>query len=171
MKLSDLQKENYGTFIQNYRPEMLSMAQKLGCNASDAEDIVNDVLVNIIEKESNDIFHKPKSWFYVVIKNRMIDYFRRQGKMELHESPEEFESYARDQSILDPYDTYSKSKDLEDLLDKMSKLSEGNRAALELHLLGYSGQEASQKLGIDYFAYATRVRRGKKELQQGLQEK
>lgn len=169
MKLSDVQKENYAAFIQNYRPKMLGIAKKLGCTDADAEDIIQDILVNIIEKE-DDFLHKPKSRFYVVIKNRVIDYFRKQGKMDLHQSPEEFESYARDQSILDPYETYSKCKDIEEILDKIGTLSAGNRAALELYIMGYSGQEASTKLGIDYMAYSTRVCRAKKELQQLLKQ-
>lgn len=74
----------WDTFLKLYEPLILRFCQKRGLQETDARDVTQDVLQSVISAIKNLEYDRSRglfrSWLFRVIRSKLVDHFRRQGK-------------------------------------------------------------------------------------------
>jgi len=84
--------ESWKEFFDTYWKMLYSVARRSGLNEAEAQDIVQEVLVAVAKKMPN--FHYDpvigsfKSWLMLIIRRRIIDYFRKRGRHPHGQAPD-----------------------------------------------------------------------------------
>jgi RNA polymerase sigma factor (sigma-70 family) len=145
--------------------------QRRFMQASDVEDIVQEVLISIHSVRATYDPARPfMPWLVAIARNRTIDAARRYGRVAANEVsgvdfPETFSSEAT--NLVD--DTYG---DPEALREAVSRLPPGQRQAIEmLKLREMSLKEAAAATGMSVSALKIAVHRGVKSLRKALGSK
>ena len=138
-------------------------------NASDAEDAVHDVFLNIAERGMDDLTRlgeaERKRFLYVCVRNRAIDMIRRRGKVvsmdELAEEGMTIPDGGEDilESLLEG-ETLGAAK------EAMKKLDPQLADALWLHLSGRTAAQIAADLGEKEQTVKKRLYRGKLALRE-----
>ena len=141
---------------------MLRAARRILKNPADAEDAVQNALVQIIRNREK-IFQTPcekmPAYLIAVVKNEALALLRQQQNVV---PLEEQNGAAPDEPSPASY---------RELVACIRRLPQIYRAVLELKLLlGCTEQEIAQKLGLSESAVASRAARGRKLLQKLLRE-
>lgn len=136
--------------------------------ASDVEDIVQEVLISIHSARATYDPARPfMPWMMAIARNRTLDAFRRHGRVAANEvSGVEYpETFSADSAHISD-STYG---DAEALRQAMSQLSPGQRQAVEmLKLREMSLKEAAAASGMSISALKIAVHRGVKALRKAL---
>ncbi len=158
-------------FVYYYRGYLYSIASHMGLNHHDAEDVVQDVMVQLWKKlpefEYDSTRGRFRGWLYTVVANRVKTKFRDNSRNARHVSIGENEQ---------PIDSFQDTKTLP--MEKQAKeewityivtiawqrvqesLGEKERAAFEMTSKGTAVDEVAQKLGItasSVYVYKKRV--------------
>lgn len=76
--------ESWKEFFDTYWKMLYSVARRAGLREAEAQDVVQEAIVGVAKKMPN--FHYDpalgsfKSWLMLIIRRRIIDYFRKRGK-------------------------------------------------------------------------------------------
>ncbi len=72
-------------WIENYSDELfIYTLKRLNNNTDQAEDIVQDVFLSAWKnKESFNGKASERTWLFIICKNKIIDFFRKQSKLQL----------------------------------------------------------------------------------------
>lgn len=80
-------------FLEIYQPAILEMARAKGLQASDAQDVLQDVLSSVVKKvetwdhdESKGSF---RGWLATITRNLVIDYFRQRNRRPASLDPQD----------------------------------------------------------------------------------
>jgi len=159
---SDADKSKFEIIYHEYKGLMYHIAYKYLKHQQDAEDAVHHAFVKIVEnisKISDPLSPKTKQYIVTIIENRSIDVLRVERKSNILPFDEDLNH------ILDV-------PEVDDQLAKcILKLSEEQRQVLWLkYHFGYDLHEISKMLGIS-LSWAQKIdQRGKKKLEQLLEE-
>ena len=137
--------------VKTYSPMLLRIAFLYLKNATEAEDIAQEVLLTYWQKEPDLPSEATiKSWLYKTTSNRCKDHLRSHWFRKRVELPENL--------------SYRPTEDSE-LLDAMLKLDAKYRIPLHLHYYeNYSLKEIGSILGLPPATVGTRIHRGKEQL-------
>lgn len=138
-------------------PRLRRFAFSLTASSADADDLVQDVVVRVLEKglpEHDD----PVPWLITLCKNLWVDRVRqRQGWKRADEK----RNLVQPVTYMEPVESLQREK----LLAKIQELPEASRMALELVAIeGFSYAEAADILKIPLGTVMSRVARAREKM-------
>jgi len=144
-----------------HHPLKQFIVSKTGNDAA-AEDILQDVFIKILNQLQNlKQEHKIKAWIYQITRNAIIDYYRKEKRLEElpADLPERIET-----------ENQNLNKEISACLRPfLEQLPEKYREALVLtEFDGHSQKELSELLGISFSGAKSRVQRGRQKLRELL---
>ncbi|WP_290797362.1 RNA polymerase sigma factor [Flavihumibacter sp. UBA7668] len=72
------QKEEISAWYEQYRDQLSHFAMRLGCQHCEAEDLINQLFLELWEKQTDlSTIVQPKTFLLTALKRRMIDQFRK----------------------------------------------------------------------------------------------
>ena len=150
-------------------------------NASDAEDITQEVFIRLWQKSErfNPELAKLGTWLHQIAHNLCIDYFRK-NKNTTNEYPEYVPGQTQPSKVhasttqataAEPQEVLSRQRQVLDISRAMSHLPERQRSAIVMcHYQGLSNKEAAEILEISVDALESLLSRGRKKLRDLLQD-
>ncbi len=143
--------QHFEWVVKTYSPMLLRIAFLYLKNTTEAEDIVQEVLLTYWEKAPAFTAEAPrKSWLYKATANRCKDSLRSNWFRKRAELPDNLSYLPQEDSVL---------------LDAMLKLDAKYRIPLHLHYYeGYSLKEIGNILHLHAATVGTRIHRGKELL-------
>ena len=155
--------------LDQYERQLIDWAKEItrylissGAAKSDAEDVVQDVLLRLLEAEFLLPANKLRAWMYRVSLRRYIDKYRRDKRYQEILRKEFFK----------PEDVVSFDRDDYDWLwEELKKLKQTYHTVLELYYFqGFSTKEIATILGISHSKVKIDLMRGRKALKMNLKK-
>ena len=133
------------------RGELINYAYRiLGCR-SRAEDIVQDAFLKIMPKDNALVLTSSGAglgYLYRTVRNLALDYTRRATMEKRHQTKENI-TWIEPAQEQNPENTCSQRDDILIVTEVLSKMSENERTAIEMHRFdGYSLAEIAQHLDV-----------------------
>lgn len=131
--------------ITKYRPVVSFRVKKsLGASNPDWEDVVNEIILNVVEKIKKGEFRGESSigtFIYTITSRRIVDYIRQKSKVLKH-APEP-------RPFLAPHEEIENKERAELIANAIKKLKPKYREVLYLYYYrDLSRKEVAKKLGI-----------------------
>lgn len=164
--IDDILKGNQQKFrelIQRYQTKVFAVALKVSNNQRDAEDIVQEVFLQLYR--SLEKFNSESSfstWIYRITMNKAIDYKRKQKKLTIDETDNQYLSLP-DRNTLTPEETLIKNLDKEVLHSYLHELPKDYRIVIDLYYFEeLTYREISLKLNVAVKTVESRLYRAKR---------
>ncbi len=159
---SEADRQRFLEIYEQYHALIERTAMRFLKNQQDAEDAVQNTFVQIIRHFGKvfeiDCKNLPY-WIISIAKNESLMILRNKHRLA---QLEDWERISKEAESVTEY---------KELVQLFSKLPETYRAALEMRfLLGCSGKEIAQKLGISESAVNTRISRGRALLKEIIEK-
>ncbi len=140
-----------------YRSSLKSFLYSRVANPSDADDLLQDILIKIYQNlDSLKSVHSLESWLFQIARNTIIDYYRREKKYN-RVQPEEF--------WYDDTDTNAKHILEKCVVPFIEALPTNQRDLLRaIDLEGQSQKEYAVLQGIPYSTLKSRVKKAREAL-------
>jgi len=154
-KVKNKDKEiNLDQVIAKYRPVIgFRVKRSLGHSNPDWEDVVNEIILNVIEKVKKQEFRGESSigtFIYTITSRRIVDYIRRKSKVLRH-IPEP-------NPLPAPHELIENKEKVELIANAIKKLKPKYREILYLYYYrDMTREEVAQKLGISPRRVSERV--------------
>ncbi len=151
-----------------YRPIVTYKVKKsIGSHTPEWEDIVNEIMLNTIEKIKNGEFKGESSigtFIYTITRRRIVDYIRQKNKKLKKFIPEA-------DPFPDPYIQIEKKERSEILAEKLEELKPKYKKVLYLYYYkGLARKEVAERLGISPRRVSERVHYAQKLLKKLINE-
>lgn len=158
----DAQRQQFIALYEQYRGRMEAVARRILPTQADVEDAMQNAFVQVIRnfKRISEISCEKLPFYLIsIVKNESLELLR---KTKPTVPLEDWDGAAAGPAGVPTYRA---------LVRCIMRLPETLRTALELKLLfGYSNAEIAQKLGLSESAVAMRISRGRKQLQEILEQ-
>lgn len=152
----------YAHQLIEWAKEIVSYLIASGVKPSDAEDVVQDVLLKMLEAEFVIPGNKMRAWMYRVSIRRYIDKYRRDRRYQ--------EILRKDFFQPDELLSFDK-EDYDWLWEELKKLKRSDHVVLELHYFqGFSTKEIARILGVSQSKVKVDLMRGRAKLKQILEK-
>lgn len=153
--------------VSQYRPVItFKVKRALGGGSPDWEDVVNEILMQVIEKVKSGEFRGESSigtFLYTITSRRIVDYIRLKTKV-LKEAPEVH-------ALPDPHDKVEREERAELLFQAIRKLDPKFQDVLYLYYYKeLSREEVARQLGITPAKVSERVNYAQKQLKKLLEK-
>lgn len=153
--------------ITKYRPVITFKVKKsLGSGTPDWEDVVNEILLNVVEKLKKGDFRGDSSvgtFIYTITTRRIIDFIRRKSKV-LRYAPEA-------DPFPSPFSVVESRERADTLAEALSRLKPKYKKVLYLYYFQQMGRkEVAARLGIPPRRVSERVNYAQKLLKKALRE-
>lgn len=136
-------------------------------NPSDAEDVLQDVLLNVLSKPGPEEANKLLPWVFAIARNRVVDFYRKQGRSPAEENVFE-ETLPSPPSDEAPRILQSLESSLDEFINQLSE--EDQHALRTVDLGGMSQKEYALSLGLGYTTAKSRVQRARKRLRAAFED-
>ncbi len=137
-------------------------------NQQDAEDLVQDVLIRVVNRTDEMArIEKLRPWLLRIMYNRYVDLFRSRGRSPLHNAEEfdEFSSVTDDQHNNPEYELAEHQQ----LAAALQQLNPDQRDVVLLHdVEGYTALEVAETLDISVGTVKSRLHRSREKLKEFL---
>ena len=152
---------NLEQIVAKYRPVVgFRVKKSLGASNPDWEDVVNEIILNVLEKIKKGEFRGESSigtFIYTITTRRIVDYIRQKTKVLRH-APEP-------NPLPAPYEQIENKERAELIASALKKLKPKYREILYLYYYrDLSREEVAQKLGISPRRVSERVNYSQKLL-------
>jgi RNA polymerase sigma factor (sigma-70 family) len=164
--------------ISRDEPRLRNFIRRRVANASEAEDILQDVFYELVEAyRMMKPVEQVTAWMFRVARNRIIDLFRRKTREAARMEPDS-QSDGEAQSLEEllpspdagPDSAYVRKMLLEELEDALEELPEEQREAFVGHeLMGYSFKEMAEQTGVGVNTLLSRKHYAIQHLRERLQ--
>jgi RNA polymerase sigma-70 factor (ECF subfamily) len=162
-------------WLETHGPKLLLFARQQTRSHQDAEDVLQDAIVKLVEKIRNDEFvGGPEAWqpyLYTTIRRLAIDLSRRDDRRKRREDTVGLESGEVFQEVFHPW-FESESSDDETRVQLEEKLKELPEKFSEVIIMKIWGErtfaEIGETLGISQNTAASRYRYGLEALKKSL---
>ncbi|MGT2757452.1 RNA polymerase sigma factor [Streptococcus ovuberis] len=152
----------YSEQLIRWAKEVVAYLVSSGVKPSDAEDVVQDVFIRLLEAEFILSGTKIRAWMYRTAVRRYIDLYRRDKKY--HEILQK--EFFRPEELLF-YDT----RDYDKLWEALQSLPQAQQLALELHYFqGFSIKEIAQVAGSSQSKIKMDLLRGRQTVKDLLEK-
>jgi RNA polymerase sigma-70 factor (ECF subfamily) len=153
--------------VSQYRPVItFKVRRALGGGNPDCEDVVNEILMQVMEKVKSGEFRGESSigtFIYTITSRRIVDYIRLKTRV-LREVPEV-------QALPDPHEEVERQERAELLFQAIKKLHPKFRDVLHLYYYKeLSREEVARQLRITPAKVSERVNYAQKKLKKMLEE-
>lgn len=162
-------KSDFAELIQPHIESMYRMARQWTGSEDDAEDLIQDVLVNLAGRVAEMRRLDPlRPWLIKVVYNRYVDSYRRRKIAPFvpwHEAPQpedKAESSTNDIKTLHDRDM---------IQNAIGALSQEQRDTIILHdVQGYSEEETAQRLCVSIGTVKSRLHRARKKMRLAIEQ-
>jgi RNA polymerase sigma-70 factor (ECF subfamily) len=153
--------------VAKYRPVVSFRVKKsIGVKTPDWEDVVNEIMINVVEKLKKDEFRGDSSigtFIYTITSRRIIDFIRKKSKVLKH-APEP-------NPYLSPQEHVENRERAQWIADSIEKLKPKYKEVLYLYYYQeLSREEVAKKLNISSRRVSERVNYAQKLLRKVMKE-
>lgn len=153
--------------VAKYRPVVSFRVKKsIGVKTPDWEDVVNEIMINVVEKLKKDEFRGDSSigtFIYTITSRRIIDFIRKKSKVLKH-APEP-------NPYLSPQEHVENRERAQWIADSIEKLKPKYKEVLYLYYFQeLSREEVAKKLNISSRRVSERVNYAQKLLRKVMKE-
>jgi RNA polymerase sigma-70 factor (ECF subfamily) len=165
-------REAFGALYDRYSKPLYAFALRVLGNASDAEDVLQEVFVQIWEKagQFNEAEGRPFSWAAAMTRNKSIDRLRSQQRRN------RLVEEATESAVADPAATTTSTgiglgaDETTRIRSAVGTLPEDQRRAIEMAFFsGLTHHEIAEKLSEPLGTIKARIRRGMLRLRDALE--
>ena len=162
-------KSDFAELIQPHIESMYRMAWQWTGSEEDAEDLIQDVLVNLAGRVTE--MHRLEAlrpWLIKVVYNRYVDIYRRRKKAPFIPWHEASQPEDKAESGVDDIKNLH---DREMIQTAIEGLSQEQRDTILLHdVQGYSEEETAQRLCVSIGTVKSRLHRARKRMKLAIQQ-
>lgn len=160
-EVTSLRLDPYEKELIGFAKEIIGYLVKSGIPPEQAEDVVQDVFVTLLEMPVVITAEKMRAWMYRVSINRYIDKYRREKKYQQLLREEFLPAHLR--PTIENYDF---------LLEEMEKLPQEDALVLDLFYgQGFTLEEIAELLSWSLSKVKVRMHRSRHRLRKQLKEK
>ena len=163
----------FGDLYDRLANTLFSLAMKILRDSSAAEDVLQEVFVQIFQKAHtyDPRLGKPLTWAITLTRNRAIDRLRSVQRGQRLFTPETGEQEAKDTTTPGADDTLIGQEAAQQVRTALAELPPDQREAIEMAFFrGMSQSEISAALGAPLGTVKARIRRGMLKLRQTLDD-
>ena len=124
----------FDVLVTRYRRAMLTIAQQIVQNPTDAEDVVQDALLRAFEAlpQLSDL-NRFGAWLHSITRNRALRYYRSASRYQPQEDMEPYLNRETDTSAADPARIVEHESTLQAIRDAIQELPTDYQAVIELY--------------------------------------
>ncbi len=124
----------FDVLVTRYRRAMLTIAQQIVRNPTDAEDVVQDAFLRAFEAlpQLSDL-NRFGAWLHSITRNRALRYYRNASRYQPQEDMEPYLNRATDTSAEDPAHIVERELTQQAIRDAIQELPTDFRAVIELY--------------------------------------
>lgn len=158
--------------IQPHLQRLYQQAYRLTTDQDDAEDLVQDLLLHLYEKEIDlTSIEKPSSWLLRILYNQFIDKCRKKSRLPIdnreHNSDEIIDAVSDELNM--PHQLHTEIYTHKTLVKAIQSLNPEQQALISLHdIEGHTLSELSQTLDLPLGTLKSRLHRARHHLRQQL---
>ena len=124
----------FDVLVNRYRRAMLTVAQKIVRNPTDAEDVVQDALLRAFEALPQlDDLNRFGAWLHSITRNRALRYHRNTSRYQPQEDMEPYLNTVADTSAADPAHIVERELAQQAIRDAIQSLPQEYQAVIELY--------------------------------------
>jgi len=170
--LKTSREEQFSSHIRPHLQNMYRQAYRLSGNQQDAEDLVQDLLIRLYQKEINfKEIEKPASWLLRSLYHQFIDHVRKKNRLPIDnkesDSNDLLDSMHDDTKA--PHTVVEKNANHQSLRNAINTLNPDQQALITLHdIEGHSLTELSEILDSPVGTLKSRLHRARKSLREIL---
>ena len=124
----------FDVLVSRYRRAMLTIAQQIVRNPTDAEDVVQDAFLRAFEAlpQLSDL-NRFGAWLHSITRNRALHYYRSISRYQPQEDMEPYINRAADTSAEDPAHIVERELTHQAIRDAIQELPTDYQAVIELY--------------------------------------
>jgi RNA polymerase sigma-70 factor (ECF subfamily) len=163
--------------VARYECSLLRYARQLGCDADEAEDVVQETFLRLhrqVKKQGHESIQSPTSWLYRVAHNLVRDIGRRKGRQK------NLRQHMVEQELTNPDQSVDLTSGLADMMqrdavaramDELQRLPEHQKQVILLKIIeGMKLREISEITGTSIGNVSYRLNQGLGEMARRLKE-
>jgi RNA polymerase sigma-70 factor, ECF subfamily len=152
---------DFNTIYNKHYPELYHFALRQHGASPDVSDILQDLFTKLYyEIKSGTNIENYRAWLYKVLINSLRTYYRNEKTRIVVNNKLAFKNQLSD----DIYDTYIRDERLSIVSASIAKMPEKEKNILLLYHNGFSYQEISEILNINYTSVGTFIARAVEKL-------
>ncbi len=126
--------EAFDVLVLRYRRAMLTVAQQIVRNPTDAEDVVQDALLLAFEAlpQLEDL-NRFGAWLHTITRNRALRHFKNTSRYAPQEDMEPYVNRVTDPSATDPAVIYERKQARQDVRDAIMELPTEFQEVIQLY--------------------------------------
>ena len=124
----------FDVLVTRYRRAMLTIAQQIVRNPTDAEDVVQDAFLRAFEAlpQLTDL-NRFGAWLHSITRNRALRYYKSAGRYQPQEDMEPYLNRGTDTSAADPAHIVERELTQQAIRDAIQELPADYQAVIELY--------------------------------------
>lgn len=155
-----------GKLIRKFAPVLLPVAMRYTSNKSDAEDVLQDAMINALQKiESYEGKGSFEGWLKRIVVNGALNHNRDSKKHQYHQPLED--DYLQEE---DEYLDSGINIHPDQLIAMIQELPEGYRLVMNMYVFeGFTHKEIAQELNISENTSKSQLAKARKNLKNKLE--
>ena len=161
---------NFTNQLLQMQPEMMAFAYRLTANREEAEDLLQDTSLKVLDNETKYVSDTNfKGWVYTIMRHIFINNYRRAVREQTF-ADTTAENYYLNQGKSEPLDDAERRYDLNELRQVVSRLPREFCRPFTMHIAGFKYREIAQRLSIPLGTVKSRIYVTRQRLQQLLRD-
>ena len=163
----------FDVLVNRYRRAMLTVAQQIVRNPTDAEDVVQDALLRAFEAlpQLSDL-NRFGAWLHTITRNRALRYYRNMRRYQPEENIEDYVDRERDTSAGDPAKHVVEESTNQLVREAVEDLQPDYQVVLELYFWAEMPQKRmAEFLSLPLTTVKWRLRKAKEQLKTVLERR
>ena len=165
--------QGFDVLVNRYRRAMLTVAQQIVRNASDAEDVVQDAFLRAFESlpQLTDL-NRFGAWLHSITRNRALRYYKNASRYQPQEDMEPYLNTVSDTSATDPAQIVESELTQQGIRDAIQSLPTDYQAVIELYYWAEMPQQRmAEFLSLPLTTVKWRLRKAKELLKTTLEKR
>jgi RNA polymerase sigma-70 factor (ECF subfamily) len=165
--------QGFDVLVNRYRRAMLTVAQQIVRNASDAEDVVQDAFLRAFESlpQLTDL-NRFGAWLHSITRNRALRYYKNASRYQPQEDMEPYLNTVSDTSATDPAQIVESELTEQGIRDAIQSLPPDYQAVIELYYWAEMPQQRmAEFLSLPLTTVKWRLRKAKELLKTILEKR
>ena len=162
----------FDVLVNRYRRAMLTVAQQIVRNATDAEDVVQDAFLRAFEAlpQLTDL-NRFGAWLHSITRNRALRYYKNASRYQPQEDMEPYLNTVSDTSAADPAQIVESELTQQGIRDAIQSLPPDYQAVIELYYWAEMPQQRmAEFLSLPLTTVKWRIRKAKELLKTILEK-
>ena len=163
----------FDVLVNRYRRAMLTVAQQIVRNPTDAEDVVQDALLRAFESlpQLSDL-NRFGAWLHSITRNRALRYYKNASRYQPQEDMEPYLNRTSDTSAADPAHVVETELTQQSVRDAIKDLQPDYQVVIELYYWAEMPQKRiAEFLSLPLTTVKWRLRKAKEMLKSLLEKR